>query len=247
MAKKNEKETKPPSIYEEMDFPKEEVKRTLPLEEPSYEEATPNQQPKEPEKDYLDEFPSQTQQPKKEYSQPLMFSGEEKENLIVDLLKVDWERVEHIIRGHKPKVDPNTGDEYFVKIENHYLNDYGVNSILHFLSFYLSKDIKLGRYSPEQVVIIMKNFAKQFTDWFYDNIIEFGLDTPEKKKMSKMFVQSVIDLVDASYSCAIEGKTIELMLKQFTVMQQQPLFDGGYSPSQVPQKPKVGMMQRIFG
>ena len=247
MAKNKEKEIKPQSIYDEMDFPKEEVKQTLPLEEPSYEGAIPDQQPPKPEKDYLDDFPSQQQPNKKEYSQPLMFGDEAKENLIADLLKVDWERVEHIIRGHKPKVDEKTGDEYFVKIENHYLNDYGVNSILHFLSFYLSKDIKLGRYSPEQVQMIMKQFAKQFTDWFYDNIVEFGLDSPQKKKMSKMFVQSVIDLVDSSYSHAIEGKTIELMLKQFTVMQQQPLFDGGYNPAQIPQKPKVGMMQRIFG
>lgn len=245
MAKKKEGEVKPKGIYEEMDFPAEEVRQTLPIEEPSYEEAISDQPPPKQEKDYLEEFPSQTQ-PQKQYSQPLMFSGEEKENLIADLLKVDWERVEHIIRGHKPKIDKD-GNEYFVKIKTHYLNDYGVNSILHFLSFYLSKDIKLGRYSAEQVQMIMKNFAKQLTDWFYDNIVEFGLDTPQKKKMSKMFVQSVIDLVDASYSCAIEGKTIELMLKQFTVMQQQPLFDGGYNPTQIPQKPKVGMMQRIFG
>lgn len=246
MVKKKNEEIKPPNIYEEMDFSREEVERTLPMEEPSYEKAIPDQ-PQKPEEDYLDDFPSPIQPHQKEHSQPLMFSGEEKENLIADLLKVDWERVEHIIRGHKPKVDPKTGDEYFVRIENHYLNDYGVNSILHFLSFYLSKDIKLGRYSAEQVQVIMKNFAKQFTDWFYDNIVEFGLDTPSKKKMSKMFVQSVIDLVDASFSCAIEGKTIELMLKQFTVMQQQPLFEGGYSPQQIPQKPKIGVMQRIFG
>ena len=247
MVKKKKEEEKSQGIYEEMEFPAEEVRQTLPLEQPSFEESLPDQSSPKPEKDYLDDFPSQQPPQGKQYSQPLMFSGEEKENLIVDLLKVDWERVEHIIRGHKPKVDKDTGDEYFVKIENHYLNDYGVNSILHFLSFYLSKDIKLGRYSVEQVQIIMKNFAKQFTDWFYDNITEFGLDTPEKKKMSKMFVQSVIDLVDASYSCAIEGKTIELMLKQFTVMQQQPLFGEGYTPTQTPQKSKVPMMQRIFG
>jgi len=70
----------------------------------------------------------------------------------------------------------------------------------------MSKEIKLGRYSIDQVQIIMKNFAKQFTDFFFDNLEEFGLNTPTKKKMSKMFVQAVIDLVDASYSCAIEGK-----------------------------------------
>ena len=228
-------------IEKEMSTPYNEVMETLPMEEKSYEEALPPQK----EEDYLDVDTSQQQTPKT-YSQPLMFGDEAKENLIADLLKVDWERVEHIIRGHKPKID-DEGNEYFVKIEEHYLNDNGVNAILHFLSFYLSKDIKLGRYTADQVELIMKNFAKQFTDFFYDNIEEFGLDTPKKKKMSKMFVQSVIDLVDASYTNAIEGKTIELMLKQFTVMQQQPLYDSSYSPQQISQKPKVGMMQRIFG
>lgn len=243
--KKKEKQISP---YQEMDLPKKEVKETLPFEDFNPDENIPKkpiEQDKEPVKDYLDEFPSQQPTGQKQYSQPLMFSDEGKENLIVDLLKVDWERVEHIIRGHKPKVDEE-GNEYFTKIEGHYLNEKGINAILHFLSFYLSKDIKLGRYNIEQVQIIMKQFARQFTDFFYDNVEEFGLDTPEKKKMSKMFVQSVIDLVDASYSCAIEGKTIELMLKQFTVMQQQPLYDGGYNPSQ-PQKQKPTVMQRIFG
>lgn len=244
MPKKKE-ENKTPDIYKEMDLPRKEVEDTLPLEQKSYEETLPKQPIPKKEEDYLNLNPPQSPQTQTPYSQPLMFGDEGKENLVADLLKVDWERVEHIIRGHKPQVD-DKGNEYFVKIEEHYLNDNGVNSILHFLSFYLSKEIKLGRYSVDQVELIMKNFAKQFTDFFYDNIEEFGLNTPKKKKMSKMFVQSVIDLVDASYTNAIEGKTIELMLKQFTVMQQQPLYDGSYNPSQ-PQKPKPTMMQRIFG
>lgn len=241
--KKIEKRISP---YEEMQTPMKEVDDLFDNVVDDYTEDIPKQTPKERTKDYLDEFvPNQNQN--KNYSQPLMFQNEGKENLIIDLLKVDWERVEHIIRGHKPKIDPDTKEEYFVKIEDHYLNDNGVNSILHFLSFYLSKDIKLGRYSVEQVQNIMKNFAMQFTDFFYDNIEEFGLNTPTKKKMSKMFVQSVIDLVDASYSCAIEGKTIELMLKQFSVLQQEPLIDSSYNPNQYQQRQKPTIMQRIFG
>lgn len=238
-----EKQPKKQSVYEEMDFSRQEVDETLPIEEKAYEEELPNQE----KKDYLDESPAQQQtQGQKPFSQPMMFSEEGKENLIENLLKVDWERIEHIVRGHKPKVD-SEGNEYFTKIEEHYLNEYGVNAILHYLSFYMSKEIKLGRYSIEQVQIIMKNFAKQFTDFFFDNIEEFGLDTPKKKKMSKMFVQAVIDLVDASYSCTIEGKTIELMLKQFSVMQQEPLYNEGYSPQQPTQRQRPSVMQRIFG
>jgi len=239
---KEKNQPKKQSVYEEMNFSREEVEATLPLEEKSYEENLPEAQPK---KDYLDDVPNQ-QQGQKQFSQPMMFNEEGKDNLIENLLKVDWERIEHIIRGHKPKVD-SEGNEYFVKIEEHYLNENGVNSILHYLSFYMSKEIKLGRYSIEQVQVIMKNFAKQFTDFFFDNIEEFGLNTPQKKKMSKMFVQSVIDLVDASYSCAIEGKTIELMLKQFSVMQQEPLYNDSYNPQQQMQKPRPTIMQRIFG
>jgi len=241
---KNNKEELPKqqSVYEEMDFPKKEVEETLPIEEKAYEEELPNQE----KRDYLDDLPNQQQSNQKNFSQPMMFNEEGKENLIENLLKVDWERIEHIIRGHRPKVD-NEGNEYFVRIEEHYLNENGVNAILHYLSFYMSKEIKLGRYSIDQVQIIMKNFAKQFTDFFFDNIEEFGLDTPQKKKMSKMFVQSVIDLVDASYSCAIEGKTIELMLKQFSVMQQEPLYNEQYNPQQNMQKQRPNVMQRIFG
>ena len=243
---KKNKEKKEVSVYDEAEFSRKEVEATLPLEEKSFEEELP-EQPEQPKEDYLDEQPNQQQQQnQKQFSQPMMFNEEGKENLIENLLKVDWVRIEHIVRGHKPKVD-DKGNEYFVKIEEHYLNEYGVNAILHYLSFYMSKEIKLGRYSIEQVQIIMKNFAKQFTDFFFDNIEEFGLDTPKKKKMSKMFVQAVIDLVDASYSCTIEGKTIELMLKQFSVMQQEPLYNEGYSPQQPTQRQRPSVMQRIFG
>ena len=210
-------------------------------EEPEQEMETQEQK-----KDYLDEFTPQTSQPSnKHYSQPLMFSGEEKdENLVKSLMRVDWERIEHIIRGHKPKVD-DEGNEYFVKIDEHYLNEYGVNSILHFLSFYLSKEIYLGRYREEQVQLILKQFSTQFTDFFYDNIVEFGLDTPKKKKMSKMFVHAVIDLVDSAYSKAIEGKTAELIFKQFMVTQNQPLETN--TPFQNNPRQKTGFFQRIFG
>jgi hypothetical protein len=235
-------EKKEVNVYDEMKSPLEEVRQTLPIEEKAFEEELPT-----PEKrDYLDDLPNQQQKNQKQFSQPMMFNEEGKENLIENLLKVDWERIEHIIRGHRPKVD-DEGNEYFVKIKEHYLNEYGVNAILHYLSFYMSKEIKLGRYSIEQVQIIMKNFSKQFTDFFFDNIEEFGLDTPQKKKMSKMFVQSVIDLVDASYSCSIEGKTIELMLKQFSVMQQEPLYNDQYNPQQNMQKQRPSIMQRVFG
>lgn len=227
--------------YGEMDFPEQELNETLNLDSKKQIKEEPKQ-----EKDYLDDFTPETNNNQKQFSQPLMFNDEGKDNLILNLLKVDWERIEHIIRGHKPKID-GEGNEYFVKIENHYLNDYGVNSMLHFLSFYLSKDIKLGRYSAEQVQMIMKNFSKQFTDFFFDNIEEFGLDTPEKKKMSKMFVQAVIDLVDASYSCAIEGKTIELLLKQFQVLQQQRFDEGGFQTGENTPNRKTGILQRIFG
>lgn len=246
MAKKNDKGNEDYlddfdfDKYQEMNLPEKESKEGL-------EDYPKKEQEEQEKKDYLDEFPSQQPQGKQQYSQPLMFQNEGKENLIVDLLRVDWQRIEHIIRGHKPKTD-ESGNEYFAMMDDHYLNENGVNSILHYLSFYLSKDIKLGRYSAEQVQNIMKNFSTQFTDWFYDNLEEFGLNTPKKKKMSKMFVQSIIDLVDSAYSHAIEGKTIELMLKQFSVMQQEPLSEQGYNPNQNnQQRQKPSVFQRVFG
>lgn len=242
------KQTKNISVYEEMNTPQREVEETLPysyIKEEGKEE-TPQRPIQKEETDYLDEIP-QMQRVDRPQSQPLMFSGEAKENLIADLLKVDWERIEHIIRGHKPKVD-DEGNEYFVKIEGHYLNDNGVNQVLHFLTFYLGKEIQLSRYDSEDVEIRMKQFSQQFTDWFYDNVEEFGLDTPAKKKMSKMFVHAVIDLVDASYRHAIEGRTIELMLKQFQVLQQQAITETGMMPMQNNQpKQRTSFFGRIFG
>jgi hypothetical protein len=70
------------------------------------------------------------------------------------------------------------------------------------------------------------------------------MDTPKKKKVAPMFVQMIIDLVEASYSRAIEGKQAELINKQFSVMQNQPL-QPEFSPEDY--KPKRGnIIQRIF-
>ena len=223
-------------IYDEMDVAEKEINETLPVE--ASEE-------KEEKEDYLNQYSPQQETQNKSWSQPVMFNNEQDGNLIKNLLTVDWERVEHIVRGHKPKVD-SKGNEYFIQIKDHYLNDYGVNNILHFLSFYLSKEIFLARYSQKKVELIMKQFSQQFTDFFYDNIEEFGLDTPEKKKMSNMFVRAIIDLVDSAYSKAVEGKLSEMVFKQFQVLQNQPL-ESNYNPMNPQPKGKKSVFARVFG
>jgi hypothetical protein len=197
---------------------------------------------KEEKKDYLDDFEEDISQQNR--SQPVMFNDEFRtENLVMWQLRVDWDRIEHIIRGHKPKIDEK-GNEYFEKIDSHYLNEYGVNNILHFLSFYLSKEIFLARYTEEAVNLRLKHFSRQFINFFYNNLNEFGLDTPQKVKMAPMFCQSVIDLVDASYSRAIGGKTADLINKQFSVMQNQPIEN---QMNNQPNPQRKGMIQRMFG
>ncbi len=223
--------------YEEMSEPYNEVVETLPID--------PNSETNTEVKDYLDDYNNSNDSQNQNYSQPVMFDGEDKDgNLIKNLLTVDWERIEHIVRGHKPKID-DKGNEFFTKIDDHYLNDYGVNNILHFLSFYLSKEIFLARYTQDKVNLILKQFSSQFTDWFYDNINEFGLDTPTKKKMSNMFVRAIIDLVDAAYSKAVEGKMSEMVFKQFQVLQNQPI-ESSNTPLGIPSQ-KRGVFSRIFG
>lgn len=225
-------------IYDEMDMAEQELSDTLPIEDPREIKESK-------ERDYLEDYNPQQQTQNNPYSQPVMFNNEQDGNLIKNLLSVDWERVEHIVRGHKPKID-DKGNEYFIQIKDHYLNDYGVNNILHFLSFYLSKEIFLARYTQEKVNLIMKQFSQQFTDFFYDNIEEFGLDTPSKKKMSNMFVRAIIDLVDSAYSKAVEGKLSEMVFKQFQVLQNQPI-ESNYNPMNPQQKTKKSMFARIFG
>ena len=53
-----EKQQKPITPAEEMEFSKKELEATLPIEEKAYEEELPEAQPKE---DYLDELPNQQQ------------------------------------------------------------------------------------------------------------------------------------------------------------------------------------------
>jgi len=224
--------------YKEMDAPLKEVEETLPIDETLKENV---EEPKE-KYNYLDQMDSENNTVPN-FSQPVMFNNEKDGNLIKDLLTVNWERIEHIVRGHKPMSDKK-GNEYFIRIQDHYLNDYGVNNILHFLSFYLSKEIFLARYSQEKVSLIMKQFSQQFTDFFFDNINEFGLNTPKKKKMSNMFVRAIIDVVDAAYSKAVEGKMSEMVFKQFQILQNQPIEN--VNPLEAPKRGGRSIFSRIF-
>ena len=88
MAKK---EKKPISPYEEMDIHVKEVNELFGKVAQDYTKDIPKKEQLQ-EKDYLDDYDSEPTQ-NKNYSQPLMFNNEGKENLIADLLKVDWERV----------------------------------------------------------------------------------------------------------------------------------------------------------
>jgi len=237
---KNIKEDIGNNIAEEMQLPEKELGKTLPIKK--------GELPKEEDKpDYLNDFDSKNSEYQQPNSAPVMFGDDTKDtNIIFWQLRVDWDRIEHVLRGHKPKVDAK-GNEYFTRIDDHYLNDYGVNMVLHFLSGYLSKEIFLARYKQEKADIILSQFSRKFTHFFYDNIVEFGMDTPKKKKVAPMFVQMVIDLVDASYSRAIGGKTSDLINKQYMVSQNQPL-DRPFNPLEVggANNQKKNFVQKIF-
>ena len=74
-------------LNKEMREPRSEIEETLPIEQ------SPEISGLKKEEDYLD-YQDDKIMSQPPYSQPVMFNNEREDNLIKDLLNVDWERIE---------------------------------------------------------------------------------------------------------------------------------------------------------
>jgi hypothetical protein len=163
-----------------------------------------------------------------------LFSDKDDENLIKYQLDIEGEllRIERLLRKQKPE-DDGKGNIIYVnpKKEDELLNEYGINETLNLLSWYLNKDIILSYYEDEQINNIMHNFSIQLSDLFFTNMEKFGLDTEEKKKHYPMIITNIVNIVDATYRRALNGRELESLKTARVVNQTQPLFKDKMYPS----------------
>lgn len=203
--------------------------------------------PEDTELQYLDELESElreTQSKNRQLSQAQasLFGMNTDENLIkwqLDL-REDLDRIYHLLNGHVIKEDEK-GNQYYAEPDDTNLkpfNDYGVQSIMNIMSFYLNRNTILSNYTAEQIDWKVYDFGKVLIDFIFNNYEMMGMDTPDKRKMYPVIVQELVDSVHSAYLRAMGGKERESLRTARTVTQSEPLGQRSQIPMVSQPKPR---------
>lgn len=144
------------------------------------------------------------------------------QNIIEWQLELDsiLERVEHLLRGDKPKYIK--GNLIFVapeKEEERVLNEYGVNEVMRLLSLYINRNTILSNYDEFTINYKVYDFGCELSDLLFLKYDEFGMNTPQKRKLYWMLVRELTDTVHSSYLRALNGGERESIRKAISVSQ----------------------------
>ena len=154
-----------------------------------------------------------------------MFQGEEDQNLVRYQLDIEKEllRIERLLRKQIAVRDSKGNIIFQDNPDNQLFNEKGVTEILNILSWYLSKSLILSCYDDRQINKIMEQFGEELIDFIYTNMEDFGMDTPDKKKHYPMVTMNIINVVDATYRRALNGRELDSLKTARIVNQTEPL------------------------
>lgn len=154
----------------------------------------------------------------------------QQDNLIVWQLELDniLERIEHLLRGDIMKKDEEGNYDFQVPDDKSLiiLNDYGVQLIMNFISFYLNRNTILSNYTAERIFEILYDLGYELSDLVYINYEKMGLDSVEKRSRSSVFIMNILHMLESSYNRALAGEERDSLRKARIVTQTQPLSTG---------------------
>lgn len=173
------------------------------------------------------------------------------DNLIKWQLELDsiLERIEHILRGDRPKV--HNGNLIFVEAKEEsdmIFNDHGVAEIMRILSMYLNRNTILSNYDIDTIYWKVLDFGNEVSDLIFLKYFEMGLNTLDKRKRYPMIVHELIDTVHSAYLRALHGGERDSLRQARTISQSEQLTPIG--PISVPglrQKSLLNPMRLIKG
>jgi hypothetical protein len=173
----------------------------------------------------------QQQNDSRNYASQTLISGSSvQDNLIKWQLELDsiLERVEHMLRGDKPRFI--NGNLIFVTTDNDnekILNDFGVSEIMRILSMYLNRNTILSNYDETTINFKVFDFGNEIADLFFLKYENMGLNTLEKRKLYPMIIRELVDTVHSSYLRALHGGERQSLHEQRSVNQQETIVPQG--------------------
>jgi len=162
-------------------------------------------------------------------------SGQEN-NLIVWQLELDniLERIEHLLRGNIIKEDGQGGINITKPEDTNLivLNDFGVQLIMNFISFYLNRNTILSNYKEERIYEILHDLGYELGDLVYINYEQMGMDTVEKRSRYPILVMNILHMIESSYNRALSGEERDSLRKARIVNQSESLSPAPQAHSQ---------------
>jgi len=150
------------------------------------------------------------------------FPGINDENLIRWQLELDsiLERIEHMLRGDRPKTENGsiiwrTPDKEEEKI----FNEFGVAEIMRVLCNYVNRNTILSNYREEVINAKMLDLGNELADLIFLKYEDMGLNTLSKRKLYPIIVREMVDVVHSSYLRALHGGERESLREARTVNQ----------------------------
>lgn len=103
------------------------------------------------------------------------------------------------------------------KIQDHFLNNKGINAIIQELKIHTSSDMTLQRLSEPQFLLKTHEVGQTFHRLIFKNMKEFGMDTHEKKRHARRLWLAIKNKIDGAYSRSIGGKENDLSRAQISL------------------------------
>jgi hypothetical protein len=143
-------------------------------------------------------------------------------------LESTLERVEHILRGDKPKME--NGNLIFVPAideSDKMFNDKGVADIMQILTMYLNKNTILSNYEDDIINTKILDFGKALSNYVFMKYETIGLNTLNKRKRYEIIVLEIVDTVHSAYLRAWNGGERESLRTARTISQSENLMPSG--------------------
>ena len=125
------------------------------------------------------------------------------------ILNPNLRDLEMMIRGLESvrQWNPITQREEVVlrRIENHPLNDYGINKIMELLRIWSSSELKLSRRTPKDAIQSAQQIGKDARRLIYKNLKEFGMDNQVKMRSAKTYGLAIFEFTYSALTRSIAG------------------------------------------
>jgi len=214
--------------YKSQGYTEEEMVQAI--NELQQEETEKTQQQSNLQQSYARAMQQQQNDVRSYASQTLVTGASQQDNLIKWQLELDsiLERVEHMLRGDKPKFVngnliflPSTDDKEKI------LNDFGVAEVMRILTMYLNRNTILSNYDEATINWKVFDFGNEVADLFYLKYENMGLNTLEKRKLYPIIIRELVDVVHSSYLRSLHGGERQSLHEQRSVNQNETIIPSG--------------------